>query len=92
MFENGSKYSPVYNVYYQTLLNIFNNMTLDEEISILVRQAYENESIEVKTSSVEKEDLVLDFDQDWQSYVNSLNLELNQDVYSYLEEGILDML
>lgn len=67
-------------------------MTLDEEISILVRQAYENESIEVKTSSVEKEDLVLDFDQDWQSYVNSLNLELNQDVYSYLEEGILDML
>ena len=29
-------------------------MTLDEEISILVRQAYENESIEVKTSSVEK--------------------------------------
>ena len=64
-------------------------MTLDEEISILVRQAYENESIEVKTSSVEKEDLVLDFDQDWQSYVNSLNLELNQDVYSYLEEGIL---
>ena len=54
MFENGSKYSPVYNVYYQTLLNIFNNMTLDEEISILVRQAYENESIEVKTSSVEK--------------------------------------
>ncbi|KGR10360.1 hypothetical protein MG9_04833 [Candida albicans P37037] len=90
--KNGSKYLPVYNVYYQTLLNIFNNMTLDEEISILVRQAYENESIEVKTSSVEKEDLVLDFDQDWQSYVNSLNLELNQDVYSYLEEGILDML
>lgn len=90
--KKGSQYLTVYNVYYQTLLNLFNNMNLNEEISILVRQAFEKESLGMATAIIEKEDLVVDFDQDWQSYVNSLNLELDQDVYGFLEEGILDML
>ena len=57
-----------------------------------MRQAFEKESLGMATAIIEKEDLVVDFDQDWQSYVNSLNLELDQDVYGFLEEGILDML